>query len=133
MRTSLLNTFCRRNNFYYTKLSTRRFSISIPFSFCLNSRKMIGLFLLCCHGDWVLACTICVYAFKKLSVFQITKVLPKHFSFSMSFHTECKKIGKLLCDFFKLPFTCNPLSHVVQLFLLLSPDVLSDVYNQTNN
>ena len=36
MRTSLLNTFCRRNNFYYTKLSTRRFSISIPFSFCLN-------------------------------------------------------------------------------------------------
>ena len=37
MRASLINMFCCRNNFYYTKLSTRRFSISIPFSFCLNS------------------------------------------------------------------------------------------------
>ena len=81
-----------------------------------SARKMIGLFLLCCHADCMLAGTMCDMwqCIKKLSVFQNTKVFPKHFSFLMPFHIECKKIGILLCGFFKLPSTCNPLSHVVQ-------------------
>ena len=62
----------------------------------------------------MLACTMYDNALKKLSVFQNTKVFPKHFSFLMPFHIECKKIGILLCGFFKLPSTFNALSHMVQ-------------------
>ena len=38
-----------------------------------SARKMIGLFLLCCHGDWMLACTMCDNALKDCQCFKILK------------------------------------------------------------